>query len=89
LHKEIAGAPSNARTAISIYLWSDPPEYSVVTERARTVENRLGRPVQVLYFDTSSSVDRKSLRKASMKAIAQGPKLFVVGDQTRLAELLD
>jgi DNA-binding transcriptional ArsR family regulator len=63
--------------------------YSVVTERARTVENRLGRPVQVLYFDTSSSADRKSLRKASMKAIAQGPKLFVIGDQTRLAELLD
>ena len=62
--------------------------YSVVTERMRAAENRLGRAVQVLYFDPASSVDRKSLRKTSIKAIARGPKLFVIGDQARLAELL-
>jgi predicted nucleotidyltransferase len=63
--------------------------YSVVTERVRAIENRLGRPVQVLYFDPASAADRKSLRKASMKAIARGPKLFVMGDEARLGSLLD
>jgi DNA-binding transcriptional ArsR family regulator len=62
--------------------------YSVVTERARAIENRLGRPVQVLYFDTSSAADRKSLRKSSVRAIARGPRMFVIGDQTRLAKLI-
>lgn len=62
--------------------------YSVVTECVRAAENRLGRAVQVLYFDSASSVDRKSLRKASVKTIARGPKLFVIGDEARLARLL-
>jgi len=62
--------------------------YSVVTEHVRRVENRLGRPVHVLYFDESSSTDRKSLREPSMRRILQGPKLLVFGDDARLAELL-
>jgi DNA-binding transcriptional ArsR family regulator len=62
--------------------------YSVVTERVRAVEDRLGRPIQVLYFDSGSATDRKSLRKPSMKAVARGAKLFVIGNQARLAKLL-
>jgi DNA-binding transcriptional ArsR family regulator len=62
--------------------------YSVVTERVRSVENRLGRPVQVLYFDQESPADRQSLRKTSIKAIARGPKLFVIGDQAGLSRQL-
>ena len=49
----------------------------------------LGRRVQVLYFDPTSAQDRKSLRKASMKAIFAGPKLFVLGDESKLAAILD
>jgi predicted nucleotidyltransferase len=63
--------------------------YSVVTERLYPVEERLGRRVQVLYFDPTSAQDRKSLRKSSMKAILMGPKLFVLGDDSGLAALLD
>ena len=63
--------------------------YSILTERVQAVENRLGRPVRTLYFDANSPADRKSLRKPSMKAITHGPKLFVIGDEARLAELLD
>jgi predicted nucleotidyltransferase len=62
--------------------------YSVVTEQVRTVENRLGRQVQVLYFDPASTADRKALRKASIKAIARGPKLFVIGDEKRLSDFI-
>lgn len=62
--------------------------YSVVTERLRAAENRLGRRVQVLYFDAESAQDRASLRKSSMKKIVQGPKMFVLGNDARLAELL-
>lgn len=61
--------------------------YSVVTEHARKVENRLGRPVHVLYFDERSAADRKSIRKSSMKRILQGPKVFVIGDEARVAQL--
>jgi DNA-binding transcriptional ArsR family regulator len=61
--------------------------YSVVTERLRAAENRLGRRVQVLYFDAESAHDRASLRKSSMKKIMQGPKMFVLGSETQLAEL--
>jgi DNA-binding transcriptional ArsR family regulator len=63
--------------------------YSVLTERLRAAENRLGRRVQILYFDAESDRDRASLRKSSMKKIMQGPKLFVLGDDARLAELLE
>jgi predicted nucleotidyltransferase len=63
--------------------------YSVVTERLYPIEDRLGRHVQVLYFDPTSVQDRKSLRKPSMKSIFSGPKLFVLGDETKLAALLD
>src|SRR5882762_920619 len=63
--------------------------YSVVTERLYPIEDRLGRHVQVLYFDPTSAQDRKSLRKPSMKSIFSGPKLFVLGDETKLAALID
>jgi predicted nucleotidyltransferase len=62
--------------------------YSVVTERLYPIEERLGRRVQVLYFDPTSAQDRKSLRKSSMKSIVSGPKLFVRGDESRLAALV-
>jgi hypothetical protein len=60
-----------------------------VTERLYPIEERLGRRVQVLYFDPTSAQDRKSLRKPSMKSILSGPKLFVLGDESKLAALLD
>jgi len=63
--------------------------YSVVTERLRAAENLLGRRVQTLYFDAESEQDRASLRKASMKKIIHGPKVFVLGSDARLAEVLD
>ena len=63
--------------------------YSVVIERLYPIEERLGRRVQVLYFDPSSVQDLKSLRKSSMKSIISGPKLFVLGDESKLAALLD
>jgi predicted nucleotidyltransferase len=62
--------------------------YSLVTERLYPVEERVGRPVQVLYFDPTSAQDRKSLHKSSMKVILAGPKLFVLGDDSRLTALL-
>ncbi|MFZ0501202.1 MAG: nucleotidyltransferase domain-containing protein [Steroidobacteraceae bacterium] len=62
--------------------------YSIVTEHLYPVEQRLGRRVQVLYFDPSSPEDRASLQKSSMQAILTSPKVFVLGDQSRLATLL-
>jgi predicted nucleotidyltransferase len=62
--------------------------YSLVTERLYPVEERIGRRVQVLYFDPTSAQDRKSLHKSSMKAILTGPKLFVLGDDARLTAVL-
>jgi predicted nucleotidyltransferase len=62
--------------------------YSIVTEYVRRVENRLGRPVRVLHFDENSSTDRKSLRNPSMKKILLGTKLFVLGNDERLMQLL-
>ena len=63
--------------------------YSQLTEKLYSIEGRLGRRVQVLYFDPNSGQDRKSLRKPSMRAILAGPKMFVLGDESRLASLLD
>jgi predicted nucleotidyltransferase len=63
--------------------------YSVLTERLYAIEERLGRRVQVLYFDPTSAQDRKSLRKSSMQAILAGPKSFVLGDEPALAALRD
>ena len=62
--------------------------YSEVTERLYAAEERLGRRAQVLCFDPDSPEDRKSLRKASMKAILSGPKLFVLGGEPQLWALL-
>lgn len=62
--------------------------YSVVTEHLYPVEQHLGRRVQVLYFDPSSPEDRASLEKSSMQAVLTSPKVFVLGDQSRLATLL-
>lgn len=63
--------------------------YSVVTEVLYPIEERIGRRVQVLYFDPTSAQDSKSLRKPSMRSIISGPKLFVLGDESKLATLLD
>jgi predicted nucleotidyltransferase len=63
--------------------------YSVVTERLYPIEERLGRRVQVLYFDPTSAQDRKSLGKSSMRSVISGPKLFVLGDESKLATLLN
>jgi predicted nucleotidyltransferase len=62
--------------------------YSEVMERLYPVEERLGRRVQMLYFDPTSAQDRASLRKSSMKAIFESPKLFVLGDQSRIDAVL-
>jgi predicted nucleotidyltransferase len=63
--------------------------YSQLTEKLYSIEERLGRRVQLLYFDSSSEQDRKSLRKASMRAILTGPKLFVLGDESTLASFAE
>jgi predicted nucleotidyltransferase len=62
--------------------------YSELTEQLRGLEERLGRRLQLLYFDPSSAQDRASLRKSSMKAILTGPKIFVLGDEARLAAVV-
>jgi predicted nucleotidyltransferase len=64
------------------------PGYSVITQRMRSIEERLGRRVQTLYFDVSSPVDRASLQKSSTRALLSGPKLFVLGDEVRMEALL-
>jgi predicted nucleotidyltransferase len=83
----VAQGTERAASDLDLFVLGSPG-YSVVTERVRAVENRLGRPVQVLYFDPASAADRKSLRKTSIKAIARGPKQFVIGDEKRLAAIL-
>ncbi len=62
--------------------------YSVVTEHLYPIEQRLGRRVQILYFDPSFPEDRGSLQKSSMQAILTSQKVFVLGDESRLATLL-
>jgi predicted nucleotidyltransferase len=62
--------------------------YSVVTQRLYSIEERLGRRVQTLYFDATSAIDRASLRKPSMRSLLSGPKLFVLGNEARLQTLL-
>jgi predicted nucleotidyltransferase len=63
--------------------------YSHLTERLYAIEERLGRRVQVLYFDENSEHDRKALKKSSMRAILSGPKLFVFGDESKLESVLE
>ena len=63
--------------------------YSELMEKLHPLEERLGRPVQLLCFDPSSVQDRQSLRKASMRKILTGPKQFVLGDEAQLAALFD
>lgn len=62
--------------------------YSVVAQRMYSIEERLGRKVQTLYFDASSAVDRASLRKPSTRSLLAGPKQFVLGDEAKLQALL-
>lgn len=62
--------------------------YSVVSERLQHLEKRLGRRVQILYFNPGSPVDRNSLRKPSMQAVLAGPKQFVVGGERELSRFL-
>jgi DNA-binding transcriptional ArsR family regulator len=62
--------------------------YSVVTQRMYAIEDRLGRRVQTLYFDTGSATDRRSLGKASTRALLAGPKVFVLGNEQTLKTLM-
>lgn len=62
--------------------------YSVVTQRMYAIEDRLGRKVQTLYFDTGSAADRASLRKSSIRALLAGPKVFVLGDERTLGAVM-
>lgn len=62
--------------------------YSVVTERIYSIEDRLGRRVQTLYFDRDSPTDRASLKKPSTRAMLAGPKVFVLGGEAKLATLI-
>ena len=62
--------------------------YSVVAQRMHAVADRLGRSVQTLYFDSAAAADRRSLRKASTRALLAGPRLFVLGDEQTLDKLL-
>lgn len=62
--------------------------YSVVTERIYSIEDRLGRRVQTLYFDRDSPTDRASLKKSSTRAMLAGPKVFVLGDEEKLTTLI-
>jgi predicted nucleotidyltransferase len=63
--------------------------YSIITQRIHSIEERMGRRVQLLYFDVSSATDRVSLQRASTRAMLSGPKVFVVGDEVRLEALLN
>ncbi len=63
--------------------------YSVITQRTHSIEERLGRRVQVLYFDVSSATDQASLQRSSTRAMLSGPKVFVLGDEARLEALLN
>jgi predicted nucleotidyltransferase/DNA-binding transcriptional ArsR family regulator len=62
--------------------------YSVVTQRIHSIEERLGRRVQLQYFDVSSATDRVSLQRSSTRAMLSGSKVFVLGDEVRLEALL-
>jgi predicted nucleotidyltransferase len=62
--------------------------YSVVTERLYSIEDRLGRRVQTLYFDRDLPTDRASLKKPSIRAMLEGPKVFVLGDEAKLTMLI-
>ena len=65
------------------------PGYSIITQRIHSIEARLGRKVQILYFDVSSATDRASLQRSSTRAMLSGPKVFVLGDEGRLEALLN
>lgn len=62
--------------------------YSVVTERLYSIEDRLGRRVQTLYIDRDLPTDRASLKKPSVRAMLEGPKVFVLGDEAKLEMLI-
>jgi DNA-binding transcriptional ArsR family regulator len=62
--------------------------YSAITQRIYPIQDRLGRSVQTLYFDSGSRTDRASLRKPSTRALLSGPKLFVLGDERTLEALM-
>jgi DNA-binding transcriptional ArsR family regulator len=62
--------------------------YSVVTEHLYPLQDRLGRKVQVLYFEARSAADRTSLRRPATRALLSGPKLFVLGDERTLEGLM-
>lgn len=63
--------------------------YSVVSDRLRPIEKRLGRPVQTLYFASNSQVDRASLRKPALQSVLAGPKRYVIGNDYDLRRIME
>lgn len=62
--------------------------YSQVTQRLYSIQDRLGRRVQTLYFDADAAADRASLRKPATRTLLSGPKLFVLGDERTLEAVM-
>jgi predicted nucleotidyltransferase len=83
----VASATERADSDLDVFVVGTAG-YSVVSQRMYSIEERLGRKVQTLYFDASSSVDRASLRKPSTRSLLSRPKLFVLGDEAKLQALL-
>ena len=83
----IAAATEHADSDLDVFVVGTAG-YSVVTQRMYSIEKRLGRRVQTLYFDAGSAIDRASLRKPSTRSLLAGPKLFVLGDEATLQTLL-
>ncbi len=83
----VAGATERADSDLDVFVVGTAG-YSVVTQRMYSIEERLGRKVQTLYFDAESEVDRASLRKPSTRSLLSGPKMFVLGDEATLQALL-
>jgi DNA-binding transcriptional ArsR family regulator len=83
----VAAATERADSDLDVFVVGTAG-YSVVTQRLYSVEERLGRRVQTLYFDANSAVDRASLRKPSTRSLLSGPILFVLGNEAKLQALL-
>lgn len=85
----VAKGQERADSDLDLFVIGTGGSYSKVNEKLYGIEDRLARRVQLLYFDCNSEMDRKSLKKGSMKSILEGPKLFVFGDAERLGHALD
>jgi predicted nucleotidyltransferase len=84
----VARGQERAGSDLDLFVIGNGDVYSMLNERLHGIEDQLGRRVQLLYFDSRSDMDRRSLQKGTMKAILEGPKLFVFGDVERLERTL-